>query len=263
MDFDRFEYQFKDLDGKVVRRKRLGGILFLVEGLFFAALLRGDSEKARKELVNSSVTFLSSPGLVGKLWGAVTDHLDGRLSARSLRKRFEEFISSYFPQRTVLGVFEQLLSPEERASGFGDIPFLSKTGEVRIDPFTGKPKEPRRFISGTDIPAPAAVGSRVLSAELSPEEEFLRAAGIERVRAPQIRVAGGTTPETQEKFERAWGRLHGQLARGLMRKMPSAVKSPKGRKVLRKLYQSQRAKITQIVKVMLRAEGVKIVGPED
>jgi hypothetical protein len=270
VDFQRFEFQFKDLDGKVVRRKGIRGIPFLVEGLFFSALLRGDSENARRALTESSVTFLSSPGLVGRLFGSVQDHLDGRLSARSLRTRTEEFFASYFPQRTILGVFEQLLSPEQRQTGFRSIPFLSETGRVRIDPFTGEELLPQRFVSGTDISAPSSLGGRVLSTELSREEEFLREIGVSdrftTVRFPQIQTVGAdkpsdTPPEVQERFERIWGEMHGRLVRGLLRTIPrDKIGTPEGKKAARELYRKMRSKITAIAKAMIVADGVRLVG---
>ncbi len=269
MDWDRFELLFKDLDGNVVRRKSLRGIPFIAEGLFISALLRGDSEKARKAATSTSVTILSSPGIASRALEGIRDWLDGRSSTRAMRRQIEELVSSYFPQRTAISFFDSLFTPEERDTGFRGIPLLEKSGRVRIDPFTGEGKVTKRFVTGTDIEVPPAVGSRVFSTELSPEEEFLRSVGIKgrftTVRFPQIQTVGAdkpgdTPPEVQERFERIWGRLHGQLVAGLRSEFGNRELSPDQKNALQRIYRQQRSLITKISKAQLQAEGVRLPG---
>ena len=269
VDWDRFEYQFKDLDGNVVRRKSLRGIPFISEALFVAALLRGDSEKARKAATSTSVTILSSPGIASRVLEGIRQWLDGRSSTKAMRRQIEELVASYFPQRTAISFFDSFLSPEERDTGFRGIPVLEESGRVRIDPFTGEPKVTKRFVSGTDIAVPVGVGSRVFSTELSPEEEFLRSVGIKgrftTVRFPQIQTVGADTPsdtptEIKERFERIWGKLHGQLVAGLRSEFGNRELSPDQKNALQRIYRQQRSLITKIAKAQLQTEGVRLAG---
>ncbi|MCH8268847.1 MAG: hypothetical protein IH846_15145 [Acidobacteria bacterium] len=269
VDWDRFEYLFKDLDGNVVRRKSLRGIPFISEALFVSALLRGDSEKARKAATSTSVTILSSPGIASRVLEGIRQWLDGRSSTKAMRRQIEELVASYFPQRTAISFFDSFFSPEERDTGFRGIPVLEESGRVRIDPFTGEPKVTKRFVTGTDIEVPPAVGSRVFSTELSPEEEFLRSVGIKgrftTVRFPQIQTVGAdkpsdTSPEIQERFERIWGKLHGQLVAGLRSEFGNRELSPEQKNALQKIYRQQRSLITKIAKAQLQTEGVRLAG---
>ncbi len=269
VDWDRFEYLFKDLDGNVVRRKSLRGIPFISEALFVSALLRGDSEKARKAATSTSVTILSSPGIASRVLEGIRQWLDGRSSTKAMRRQIEELVASYFPQRTAISFFDSFLSPEERDTGFRGIPVLEESGRVRIDPFSGEPKVTKRFVTGTDIEVPPAVGSRVFSTELSPEEEFLRSVGIKgrftTVRFPQIQTVGAdkpsdTPPEIQERFERIWGKLHGQLVAGLRAEFGNRELSPEQKKAVEKIYRQQRSLITKIAKAQLQTEGVRLAG---
>jgi hypothetical protein len=269
VDWDRFEYQFKDLDGNVVRRKSLRGIPFISEALFVSALLRGDSEKARKAATSTSVTILSSPGIASRVLEGIRQWLDGRSSTKAMRRQIEELVASYFPQRTAISFFDSFLSPEERDTGFRGIPVLEESGRVRIDPFTGEPKVTKRFVSGTDIAVPVGVGSRVFSTELSEGEEFLRSVGIKgrftTVRFPQIQTVGAdkpsdTPPEIQERFERIWGKLHGQLVAGLRSEFGNRELSPDQKNALQRIYRQQRSLITKIAKAQLQTEGIRLAG---
>jgi hypothetical protein len=207
IDFETFEW----VDPETGKRVSLSQYSPLPEAIAVAAILHKQPQEAIAALRRSSLNF------GGGLLSGVVDSFDrikvGRPIPASVGEQFDRALLTLLPGQAVLRALKDALDTTKREGVLGQLPVISKGQPERISPTTGNPESTLREIVGTNLPAPAAMGSRGTQRTPDPLESELRRlrkmGQAIQIRAPRLRLPGDQEPtdEQQRQFERDRGQL--------------------------------------------------------
>jgi len=169
------------------------------------AIFRGEPDNALKAFERGSLGFFARQGLADDFFRAFERVGEGA-SPRLVLEEFDEAAANAFPGKLVTAAIAAALGSEPR-TGLGKV-IPGGFGRPRIDPLTGGPLRNQRVISlglptgpafQTDIPAPAAFGSRLTERKLNAIEQLFADAEVKTFFPSP---SGIINPATRQQFER-------------------------------------------------------------
>jgi len=205
-DFNSMEYVTENGD-----RVRISGREPLATGLWFLALVKGDTDKAAAALRYASIPaarlFTGEGGLATSTFKAFYQAAQNpQNDPRALRRELSTQFNKAIPGQALLSTLKTLFDQTIREGPGANLPVISRALPARIKPTTGEPQRPTQRIPGTETELPSIQGTPIpgMVRVTDPVERLLTRYSLMVYRGLRQPIAGFPPGEVPPEYRREW-----------------------------------------------------------
>lgn len=252
-DFNSMEYVHEDGN-----RTRLSNRDPIPTGLWLAAVLRGDVERATAALRYASIPaarlLTGEGGLLGGIISTANKAIaNADVDSRALRREMTDMVNRAIPGQALLSAVKTVFDPTIREGVGANVPGVSLALPPAIARTTGEPLQPRQRVAGIELPAIGGTPIPGAQRLLDSVERLLSRYGLLVYRGPRQPIAGHPPAEVPDDIMREWleefGRRRNRLLSPLGERLERGELAQRNPDAVRKMIQArdgQAAKLATI-----------------